>query len=73
MGACHLHLPPTLQCVSLALAMSHRAVFFRLMTLPACIVWGVLEFLALQRSRLQRRRAHFQNLDLQPDSGRFSV
>lgn len=43
------------------------------MTIPACIVWGVLEFLALQRSRLQRRRAHFQNLDLHPVSGRFSV
>lgn len=38
--------------------MLHKPAFFRALAIPACIVWGVLEFLALQRSRLQGRRAH---------------
>lgn len=36
--------------------MFHKAAFFRVMAIPACLVWGVLEFFALQRSRLQSRR-----------------
>jgi hypothetical protein len=39
--------------------MQHKVAFFRLMAIPACVVWGVLEFLALQRSRFQGRRANF--------------
>jgi len=39
--------------------MLHKATFIRLMAIPACMVWGVLEFFALQRARLQSRRAHF--------------
>jgi len=30
--------------------------FFRLLVIPACIVWGVLELFRLQRSRLLLRR-----------------
>jgi hypothetical protein len=33
-----------------------KAVFFRAMAIPACVVWGVLELLALQRARWQWRR-----------------
>jgi hypothetical protein len=29
--------------------------FFRVMAIPVCILWGLLEFVALQRSRWQRR------------------
>ena len=29
--------------------------FFRVMAIPVCILWGLLEFMALQRSRWQRR------------------
>lgn len=39
--------------------MFHKATFFRVMAIPACVIWGVLEFLALQRCRLHNRRAHF--------------
>ena len=40
-------------------SMLHKAAFFRAMAIPACMVWGIVEFFALQRARLQRRRAHF--------------
>ena len=34
-----------------------HAAFFRTMALlGACLAWGVLEFIALQRARLQLRR-----------------
>ena len=36
--------------------MLHKAAFFRLLAVPACLAWGVLEFVALQRSRLINRR-----------------
>jgi hypothetical protein len=29
--------------------------FFRVMAIPVCILWGLLEFMALQRSRWLRR------------------
>lgn len=35
-----------------------QAAFFRALAIPACLVWGVLEFFALQRSRLLGRRAN---------------
>lgn len=38
--------------------MLHQATFFRALAIPACLVWGVLEFLALQRARLLGRRAN---------------
>ncbi|MEO8118482.1 MAG: hypothetical protein ABI606_04070 [Rhodoferax sp.] len=38
--------------------MLHKTAFFRALSIPACLVWGVLEFFALQRSRLLGRRAH---------------
>lgn len=36
--------------------MMHNTAFFRVMAIPACLVWGVLEFVALQRARLQGKR-----------------
>lgn len=30
--------------------------FIRMAALPACMVWGMLEFIALQRARLHLRR-----------------
>jgi len=42
--------------------MLHKAAFFRVIAIPACMVWGVMEFFALQRSRLLSRRGHFSNL-----------
>lgn len=36
--------------------MWNKSVFFRLMTLVACLAWGLLEFLALQRARIVIRR-----------------
>lgn len=40
--------------------MHRKAAFFPLFALPACIVWGVLEFLALQRAHLLHKRAPFR-------------
>lgn len=48
----------TLYCLSCSNPMLRKAVFFRVMAIPACMVWGVYEFLALQRTRLQGRRKH---------------
>jgi len=36
--------------------MTHQTAFYRALAIPACLVWGVLEFLALQRSRLLKQR-----------------
>jgi len=36
--------------------MLHKSAFFRIVAIPACMVWGVLEFFALQRARLLSRR-----------------
>jgi hypothetical protein len=36
--------------------MFFRINFFRLLAIPACVVWGVLELLRLQRARLDWRR-----------------
>jgi hypothetical protein len=33
-----------------------KVKFFRFMAIPACLVWGFLELMALQRSRLLGRR-----------------
>ncbi len=33
-----------------------KANYFRVLAIPACIVWGVRELLSLQRSRLLTRR-----------------
>ena len=33
-----------------------KVKFFRVMAIPACMVWGILELIALQRSRLLGRR-----------------
>ncbi len=38
--------------------MLHNFSFFRVLTIPACMIWGVREFFALQRSRIQHRRSH---------------
>jgi hypothetical protein len=42
------------------LTMLHRSTLIRVLAIPACLVWGVTEFLALQRARLANRklRAH---------------
>jgi len=39
--------------------MLKKAAFFRVLAIPACMVWGILEFFALQRSRLLGRRSYF--------------
>jgi hypothetical protein len=36
--------------------MWHKSVLFRLITISACLAWGFLEFLALQRARFAFRR-----------------
>ena len=36
--------------------MMHKISLIRVVAIPACMVWGVLEFIALQRSRLLSRR-----------------
>jgi len=33
-----------------------KANFFRLLAIPACLVWGVLELISLQRARRLTRR-----------------
>ena len=33
--------------------MLHTSAFYRAIAIPACLLWGVLEFVALQRSRLR--------------------
>ena len=35
--------------------MLHRNTFIRWIALPACIVWGVVEFVALQRAHTFQR------------------
>lgn len=32
--------------------MFNRSAFYRLLVIPACLAWGVMEFLALQRAHL---------------------
>jgi len=39
------------------LYMFFKVNFFRVLSIPACLVWGVLELIALQRSRLWIRRS----------------
>jgi len=36
--------------------MFFKTKFFRLLAIPACLVWGVRELLCLQRARLDWRR-----------------
>ena len=43
--------------------MLHKSAFFRTIAIPACLLWGVLEFVALQRSRFQ---AHFTHTSPHP-------
>jgi hypothetical protein len=38
--------------------MLHKTAFFRAIAIPACLVWGVFELYALQRSRLLSKRGH---------------
>jgi len=38
------------------LAMRLKAKFIRVMAIPACVVWCLLELFALQRARLLGRR-----------------
>jgi len=33
-----------------------KANFFRLLAIPACLVWGIFELISLQRVRLFSRR-----------------
>lgn len=39
--------------------MLHKTAVFRTLLMPACLLCGLLEFLALQRARWLRRRAQF--------------
>jgi hypothetical protein len=36
--------------------MFSNATFIRLVAVPACLVWGVMEFYALQRAQLRARK-----------------
>ena len=36
--------------------MFHKAAFIRAVAIPACLVWGLVEFMALQRARLLGQR-----------------
>ncbi len=36
--------------------MLHKKTFIRVVAIPACILWGLAEFMALQKSRLMMRR-----------------
>jgi len=36
--------------------MQFKVNFYRLLAIPACLVWGLLELICLQRSRLFMRR-----------------
>ncbi|TXT37655.1 MAG: hypothetical protein FD135_3443 [Comamonadaceae bacterium] len=38
--------------------MWHKPGFIRWMVIPACLVCGLWEFLALQRARLMNRKLH---------------
>jgi hypothetical protein len=38
--------------------MFHKARLIRVLLIPACLVWGVREFVALQRCHLKQRRLH---------------
>jgi len=37
--------------------MQNRSDYLRFIAVPVCLIWGIVEFLALQRARLQIRRA----------------
>jgi len=39
-----------------ALTMLMKANFFRLLAIPACLLWGIWELISLQRARLLTRR-----------------
>ncbi len=36
--------------------MPNQTTYFRIVAIPACMIWGLLEFFALQRARFQIRR-----------------
>jgi hypothetical protein len=36
--------------------MFYRSAFFRVLVIPACVVWGLVEFLALQRAHVSMKR-----------------
>jgi hypothetical protein len=36
--------------------MFHRSNLIRALAIPACLVWGVMEFLALQRAHVVRHK-----------------
>ncbi len=38
-------------------SMPNRSTYLRFMAVPVCLIWGVVEFFALQRARFQIRRA----------------
>jgi len=49
--ALHPDLNPNRLCT-----MPLKVNFFRLLAIPACLVWGILELISLQRARLMSRR-----------------
>jgi hypothetical protein len=36
--------------------MFYRTAFFRVLVIPACVVWGLVEFLALQRAHVSMKK-----------------
>jgi hypothetical protein len=36
--------------------MFYRSAFFRVLVIPACLAWGLVEFLALQRAHLSLKK-----------------
>jgi hypothetical protein len=41
--------------------MFYKASFIRAMAIPVCLVWGLVEFMALQRARLLGQRGSNAN------------
>jgi len=35
--------------------MQNQTTYFRIVAIPACVIWGLLEFFALQRARFHIR------------------
>ena len=42
--------------------MRFKVNFFRILVIPACIAWGLVEFVCLQRSRWVMRRSGLPTL-----------
>ncbi len=48
--------------------MFHRSTLIRLLSVPACLLWGLTEFMALQRAHASRHRQRSRLSDLSETS-----